>query len=230
MTVADAPPMVTLALTYNTPTVTPLSTLTATATTSDADGDPVTLTYVWTRSNPSTPAPTIDVQTTPTSGTTTSLTDLLQVLGNAQPGQTITVTVTPSEANGFEPAPPSPCRCWSAPRRPRPRSACTPTTATVGTALTATVATADLNGLPVTLEYDWFYDNGTGRMPLQTTAGVTSLSDTLTPTNLAKLAQGDIVSVDGHSVRLVGHRRRRYRPDAVTIGAGCRRSPSSSRR
>ena len=67
----------------------------------------------------------------------------------------------------------------------------TPTTAQVGTVLTALATTADLNGLPVTLTYIWS-DNGT---VIQTDAGLSSLSDTLTPAHLAALHEGDTVSV-----------------------------------
>ena len=190
MTIADAPPAVTITLTSNTPTVTPLSTLTATASTSDPDGDPVTLTYVWSRFNPTTNTTTV-VQTTPTTGTTNSLNDVLQVLGNASPGQTITVTVTPNDGITNGTAATMSLLVGATP--PTATVNLTPANPTVGTTLTATATTADLNGLPVMLEYDWFLNNGT--TPIQTDT-VSTLSDTLTPANTALLVQGNIVSVE----------------------------------
>ena len=66
--------------------------LTATATATDADpGDAITLTYVW----------TVDGTTVRTTPASSALTDTLDlgVAGNGDPGQTVQVTVTPSDGS-----------------------------------------------------------------------------------------------------------------------------------
>ena len=72
------------------------SVLTASATTTDADGDPVTLTYTWTVNG----APKL------TTSRTTSLTSTfdLAVAGNGDPGDAISVTVTPTDGTASGPA------------------------------------------------------------------------------------------------------------------------------
>ena len=83
-TVADTAPSATVSLNSHTPRTNDV--LTATATSSDADGDSVSLTYVW----------RVD-GTVKQTDTTTILTDTfnLGVLGNVDPGNVVTVEVTP---------------------------------------------------------------------------------------------------------------------------------------
>src|SRR5207249_11599135 len=86
-TVADSGPAVSVALSPASPKTN--QTLTATSSVSDLDADPVTLTYVW-RVNGTT------VKTTSGTSLLTDTLDLSQA-GNGDRGQTISVTVTPTD-------------------------------------------------------------------------------------------------------------------------------------
>jgi fibronectin type 3 domain-containing protein len=87
LTIANSGPSATVALDPASPDSN--ATLTATASVADADGDPVTLTYVW----------QVNGTSRKTTSNTTSLTDTLDlsVGGNGDPGDTVTVRVTPSD-------------------------------------------------------------------------------------------------------------------------------------
>ena len=87
VTIGNSAPTATVSLAPTTPFTN--DTLTATATKADADGNAVTLTYVWKVNG--TP-----VKTTPASNALTDTLDLSQP-GNGDPGDQITVTVTPSD-------------------------------------------------------------------------------------------------------------------------------------
>jgi hypothetical protein len=89
VTVSNSPPVATVGLDSHSPATD--ATITATVTASDADGDPVSLTYVWRD------GATI-VKTT---SATSSLTDTLDlgIPGNGDAGDTVSVTVTPSDAS-----------------------------------------------------------------------------------------------------------------------------------
>ena len=65
-----------------------------------------------------------------------------------------------------------------------------PVNPTVASTLTATATTADLNGFPVTLEYQWF-NNGV----LIQTDNVSALSDTLTAANAKNDVKGNVITV-----------------------------------
>lgn len=85
VTVNEQKPTATVSLSPSSPLST--DSLTATATASDPDHDPVTLTYVW----------QINGQTVKTTSSTASLTDTLDLTGQANPGNTVKVTVTPND-------------------------------------------------------------------------------------------------------------------------------------
>jgi len=87
VTVANTPPSATVALDNSSPQTNAV--LTATATKSDADGDPVSLTFVWKTDGV--------VKRTNTSATALTDTFDLSATGNGDPGQTVTVEVTPND-------------------------------------------------------------------------------------------------------------------------------------
>ena len=85
----NAPPTATVSLAPVSPTTN--QTVTATATRNDADGDAVTLTYVW----------KVNGVTRKTTSASSSLTDTLDLsgAGDGDKGQTVSVEVTPNDAN-----------------------------------------------------------------------------------------------------------------------------------
>ena len=85
----NAPPTATVSLAPVSPTTN--QTVTATATRNDADGDTVTLTYVW----------KVNGVTRKTTSASSSLTDTLDLsgAGDGDKGQTVSVEVTPNDAN-----------------------------------------------------------------------------------------------------------------------------------
>jgi len=85
--VTNVAPTATVALNPTTPLAT--DTVTATATASDLDKDPVTLTYLW----------QVNGNTVQRTRGTSSLTDTLNLTGIAQPGDTVTVNVTPNDGS-----------------------------------------------------------------------------------------------------------------------------------
>jgi hypothetical protein len=85
VTVSEQKPTATVSLSPSSPLAT--DSLTATATASDADGDHVTLTYNW----------QINGQTVQTTTNTSTLTDILNLNGQATAGDTVKVTVTPND-------------------------------------------------------------------------------------------------------------------------------------
>jgi cyclophilin family peptidyl-prolyl cis-trans isomerase len=181
VTVTDQPPTATVTLSSASPN--PTDTLTATATDSDPDGNPVTLTYVW-QVNGTT------VKTTPGTGSLTDTLDLTAIAGGVNPGDTVTVQVTPNDgvlngtaatASATVNSPPVVTSLGLSPSSPNPTDT-----------LTATAVTGDPDGDPVTLTYLWQV-NG---MTVQTTPGTASLTDTLNPTALGlTLNSGDKVTV-----------------------------------
>ena len=85
--VADTAPVATVSLNTHVPRTNGV--LTATATTSDADGDPVSLTFVW----------EVNGTIKQTDASVTTLTDAFDLgqLGSVEPGDVITVAVTPND-------------------------------------------------------------------------------------------------------------------------------------
>ena len=94
VTIGNSVPTATVSLAPTTPFTN--DTLTATATKADADGNAVTLTYVWKVNG-------VTVKTTSASNALTDTLDLSQP-GNGDPGQQVTVTVTPND--GTDPGSP----------------------------------------------------------------------------------------------------------------------------
>ena len=94
VTIGNSVPTATVSLAPTTPFTN--DTLTATATKADADGNAVTLTYVWKVNG-------VTVKTTSASNALTDTLDLSQP-GNGDPGQQVTVTVTPND--GTDPGAP----------------------------------------------------------------------------------------------------------------------------
>ena len=89
VTIANTAPAATVAISPNPPDTN--SQVTATATRSDADGDTVTLTFVW----------RVNGAVKKTMSNTTSLTDTFDLasVGNGDPGDSLTVQVTPSDGS-----------------------------------------------------------------------------------------------------------------------------------
>ncbi len=87
VTIVDAPPTATVGLSPTSPTTTDV--LTATAAAADLDGDAVTLTYVW----------TVNGVVRQTTAGTSSLTDTFDLgpSGNGDPGDVVSVSVTPND-------------------------------------------------------------------------------------------------------------------------------------
>jgi cyclophilin family peptidyl-prolyl cis-trans isomerase len=159
-----------------------LDTLVATATKSDPDNDPVQLRYVWKVND------NVVVDQTVTD-TTFSFT--LSDFG-AQVGDVITVEVTPFDGEAFG-------ATASATATVTDHLPVVDTISldnsfpTVDDPLTVTVTASDRDGDPFTLTYVWKVNGEV----VQTTAGTTSLSDTLHPSDLdMPLQGGELIQVE----------------------------------
>ncbi len=141
----------------------------------DPDNDPVTLTYVWKRSGEV-------VRTTTDTASVTDTLDLSTISGLTS-GDEITVEVTP-HAGGKEGA--TETASTTINRAPTVDSvALTPSELTTTQTVTATVVASDLDNDSLTLTYVWKVNGNV----VQTTANVSSLTDTL---NLSVAGQGDL--------------------------------------
>jgi hypothetical protein len=157
-------------------------TLTATVTASDPDGDALTFTYVW----------KVNGAVVRTTAATTSLTDTLDLsqAGNGDRGDLVTVEVTPFDGTGF-----------GAITIASATVANTAPTATVGLdssapltddTLTATATSSDADGDAVTFTYVWKVDG----VVVKTTAGTTSLTDTLDLSVAGNGDRGQVITVE----------------------------------
>lgn len=180
--VADTLPTVdSLTLSPTTVLITTTS-LTATATTSDDDGHAVTLTYVW----------KLNGEVVQTTENTASLTDTLDLslLSQRQPGDAITVEVTPNDGlnNGTT------ATVSTAINRAPVVDAIqlSPIAPTTNTLLTATVETHDAESDPITLTYVWKVNGVVARM----TTNTSSLADTFDLSLTGNGNIGDQISLE----------------------------------
>src|SRR5207248_1815650 len=147
VSVANQPPTATVTLSSPSPTV--KGTLTATAKASDPDGDAVTLTYVWSVNGNV-------VKTTSSTASTTDTLDLSQV-PNIKKGDTVKVTVTPSDGLLNGTAATATATLVNSP--PAVSVSLNTTSPPAGSTLTATAVPSDPDSDPVTLTYVWSVNN-----------------------------------------------------------------------
>ena len=157
-------------------------TLTATATRGDADGDTVTLTYVW----------KVNGATVRTTAGSASLSDTLDAAqaGNGDAGETVTVEVTPNDGAADGTFASDAVGIGNS--LPTATVSLAPSSPTTSAVLTATATKADTDGDPVTLTYVWKVDGAT----VKTTAGSSSLTDTLDLGQAGNGDKGETVSVE----------------------------------
>ena len=177
--VANSAPVATVALAPASPTTS--QTLTATATKADADGDTVTLTYVW-------KVGATVVRTTAASSSLTDTLDLSQA-GNGDAGQSVSVTVTPSDGAASGAA--AGDTVTVANTAPTASVTLAPAAPTTNGTLTASVAGADDDGDPLTYTYVWRVNGAVVR----TTPAGAATSDALDLSQAGNGDRGDTVSV-----------------------------------
>ncbi len=171
--VNTAPEVAFISLTPTAPL--PSEFLIAAVSASDPDNDPVTLTYVWKRNGEV-------VQTTTETASVTDTLDLNTISGLTS-GDEITVEVTP-HAGGVDGV--TETASTTINRAPTVDSvALTPSELTTTQTVTATAVASDLDNDSLTLTYVWKVNGNI----VQTTANVSSLTDTL---NLSVAGQGDL--------------------------------------
>ncbi|MBI2803417.1 MAG: peptidylprolyl isomerase [Planctomycetes bacterium] len=188
VTVANTAPTASVTLTPDAPA--PTATLTATATASDANGDtPITFTYNWSV-NGGAPVKT----TTGTTSTTDTLDLSAPEVGALNPGDTITVTVTPNDGtdNG---ANASANVTINQPPAFSGDTVLSPTSPSLTGSTTVTVAATDPDEDPVTFTYVWEV-NGTVVRSVTKTA----VSDTLNLDNLRDLSNNPVPTQAGDQI------------------------------
>ncbi len=146
VTVVNTAPLATVGLSPASPSTT--ATLTATATKSDADADAVGLTFVW----------KVNGTTVRTFSSPTALTDTLNLAtaGNGDPGDIVSVEVTPNDGTINGTLVSAQVTVASANTPPVVDSVTIgPASPTTNQTLTATVTSHDADGNPLTTAYQW---------------------------------------------------------------------------
>jgi cyclophilin family peptidyl-prolyl cis-trans isomerase len=179
VSVVGQPPTTTVTLNTNTPRAG--DKLTATAVPADPGGNPVTLTYVWKVNG-------AVMQTTPSTANKTDTFDL-SLPGHGKKGDTITVTVTPSD--GVLTGTAATATATVADSPPSTALTLSSTLPRAGSTLTATVTPTDPDGDPVTLTYVWTVNGGV----VQTTPGTASKADTFDLSLPGHGKAGDTITV-----------------------------------
>jgi cyclophilin family peptidyl-prolyl cis-trans isomerase len=179
VSVANQAPTATVTLSSPSPTI--KGTLTATAKASDPDGDAVTQTYVWSVNGNV-------VKTTSSTASTTDTLDLSQV-PNIKKGDTVKVTVTPSD--GLLNGAPASDSVTVADSPPTATVSLNTTSPQTNDTLTATATGADADGDPVTFTYAWAVNGNV----VQTTTGTASTTNTFDLSQANHGNKGDKVTV-----------------------------------
>jgi cyclophilin family peptidyl-prolyl cis-trans isomerase len=179
VSVANQAPTATVTLSSPSPTVN--GTLTATAKGSDPDGDPVTFTYAWSVNGNV-------VKTTSSTASTTDTLNLSQV-PNIKKGDTVKVTVTPSDGQLNGAAASDTVTVADAP--PTATVSLNTTSPMTNDTLTATATGADADGDPVTFTYSWAVNGNV----VQTTTGDASKTNTFDLSQANHGNKGDRITV-----------------------------------